>query len=176
MQYLFSGPFPDPYIITSVLLGLCHCFMVQCPVLPCEDSRRAPALYDMFNYISAHYREPLTLSDVAAKLGYSYYYLSHIFKGYAGMGFNRFCNMRRVAEAEHLLRNTNRSVTDIALESGFSNARSFNRAFQDVMHMPPLRYREQYSSVEGGERISIDEGEVQNIERDFHPEPISNRL
>lgn len=126
----------------------------------------------MFNYISAHYREPLTLSDVAAKLGYSYYYLSHIFKGYAGMGFNRFCNMRRVAEAEHLLRNTNRSVTDIALESGFSNARSFNRAFQDVMHMPPLRYREQYSSVEGGERISIDEGEVQIDEMDLRSEQL----
>ena len=176
MQYLFTGPFPDPYIIASVLLGLCHCFTVQCPILPCENSRRAPALYDAFNYISAHYKEPLTLGSVAAELGYSYYYLSHIFKSYAGMGFNRFCNMRRVAEAEHLLRNTDRSVTDIALESGFSNTRSFNRAFLDVMHMPPLRYREQYSSVEGGERISIDEGEVQNIERDFHPEPISNRL
>lgn len=84
MQYLFTGPFPDPYIIASVLLGLCHCFTVQCPILPCEDSRRAPALYDAFNYISAHYKEPLTLGSVAAELGYSYYYLSHIFKSYAG--------------------------------------------------------------------------------------------
>ena len=92
-------------------------------------------------YVSAHFREPLTLEALARALGVSRFHLSHVFSEKIGQGFSAYLASIRVDCACALLAGTNRSVTEIAAESGFESQRSFFRAFGARCGMTPLAYR-----------------------------------
>ncbi len=58
-----------------------------------------------------------------------------------GLTPNDFLNRLRLQYAVHLLRNTNKSVTEIAFESGFNSISYFNKHFKDYLSMTPREYR-----------------------------------
>lgn len=141
LQYLYDGAWPDEYLLSSILLGLCHCFVSRCEIIPNADARRTAVLVRMMDYVSDHYREDLSLRDVADALGYSYYYLSHLFSRYAGLSFQQFRNLKRIEHAQYELAATQMSISSIAYECGFSCVRSFNRVFRELAGMSPAEYR-----------------------------------
>ena len=98
-------------------------------------------IYRTVSYVSAHFREPVSLTAMAADLGISPFALSRVFSGTFHRNFNRYLNETRLDYACTMLRHTDRSVTDIAYESGFESQRTFNRAFTEVYHMTPREYR-----------------------------------
>ena len=161
IRYLFKGPFPDEYIISSILLGLAHCFVEQCHPTARPDKQKRPMLIEAMRYISTHCTEKLTLKDVSNAMGYSYYHLSRLFRSYAGIGFSQFCNMCRIQRAQNLLLRTNLSMTDIAFECGFTNVRNFNRNFIEFLNATPSDYRFRKSKIVNGERISMDIGIIE---------------
>ena len=93
----------------------------------------------IFAYISAHYTEKITLEDVAASCGYSAHYLSRVFSDAVGVDFRRFINSYRLDHACTLLQQTDMSVTEVAMASGFGCVRSFNRAYAEAFHDVPRR-------------------------------------
>ena len=95
----------------------------------------------VIRYLTAHFREPLTLEALARALGVSRFHLSHVFSEKIGQGFSAYLASIRVDCACALLAGTNRSVTEIAAESGFESQRSFFRAFGARCGMTPLAYR-----------------------------------
>lgn len=97
--------------------------------------------YQIAQYVSAHFREPLTLDVLARALGVSRFHLSHVFSEKIGQSFSSYLASIRVDCACALLAGTNRSVTEIAAESGFESQRSFFRAFGARCGMTPLAYR-----------------------------------
>lgn len=97
--------------------------------------------YQIAQYVSAHFREPLTLEALARALGVSRFHLSHVFSEKIGQGFSAYLASIRIDCACALLAGTNRSVTEIAAESGFESQRSFFRAFGARCGMTPLAYR-----------------------------------
>jgi AraC-like DNA-binding protein len=75
------------------------------------------------------HRDPgLSLRGLADKVGASPNYVSQTLNDHLGVSFFDFVNGFRVDEAETLLRETDRSVTDIALEVGFNSRSTFNAA------------------------------------------------
>ncbi len=103
-------------------------------------SRRATQsslLSSMFAYINAHFREKITLEDVAQNCGYDAHYLSRIFATNVGINFRRVVNSYRLDYARTLLEESDLSVTEIAMASGFGSVRSFNRAFADEYEESP---------------------------------------
>ena len=54
---------------------------------------------------------------------------------------NRYLQRRRVERAMFLLRTTDRSVTDICMDVGFSSLGTFSRVFRDIVGEPPSAYR-----------------------------------
>lgn len=94
-------------------------------------------------YISEHFREELSLAGIAHELCVSPYVLSRIFSGVLHTNFNRYLNEIRLDYASHLLRTTEKSVTDIFAESGFNSQTTFNRVFQTKFHVSPRDYRRQ---------------------------------
>ena len=110
-------------------------------VVPADDAGgKTPMLSEILLYMSAHYREPITLSTVAAALGYAPGYLSHCLPA-LGMNFCSLLNSFRVEYAKNLLLTKRFRMIDIALESGFSGERSFHRAFHRVTGRTPCEYR-----------------------------------
>lgn len=94
-------------------------------------------------YCVDHFREPLSLEDISAALHISKYHISHIFTKEIKTGFNSFINTLRVNDACEKLK-SGASITDAALESGFSSIRTFNRAFLAIRQMTPRQYVAQY--------------------------------
>lgn len=99
-------------------------------------------VYDTVVYMAGHYREEeMSLTRMAQELGYSPYALSRVFSQTFHTNFNRYLNELRLERAVVLLENDRLSVTEAALEAGFTSMRTFNRAFQEKMRMSPREYR-----------------------------------
>ena len=94
----------------------------------------------MMLYVQSHYRENVTLRDLARHMGYSYNYASHLFHQYFCMGFCEMINMHRLDEAARLLKQPSFSITEIAGQTGFSTIRTFNTAFKKRFLMTPSEY------------------------------------
>ncbi|MCI6995217.1 MAG: AraC family transcriptional regulator [Eubacterium sp.] len=63
------------------------------------------------------------------------------------MTFYEYLNQKRVAKAEELLITTDQSVTEIAMNSGFSSISSFNRTFKSLKGCSPTVYRNKWNSI-----------------------------
>lgn len=94
----------------------------------------------LLDYVSTHYREDLSLSDVAEKFGYEYHYLSRILNQGYHINFAGLVNEYRVDHAIRLLEQSDKSITDIAMESGFRSIRNFNYVFRSVTGTTPKTY------------------------------------
>jgi AraC-like DNA-binding protein len=92
-------------------------------------------------YIRQHHREPIALADVAADAGLSPAYFSSVFAREAGLPFSRFLQRTRVESAKRLLAQTDRRVTDVAMEVGFGSLPHFNHVFRKLTGCAPRDYR-----------------------------------
>lgn len=98
------------------------------------------------DYISAHCTEDLTLDYVAELAGFSKYHFTRLFKQFTNISFYKYLNKKRIATAEKLLANPEYTVTDVALNSGFSSLSSFIRMFRIIENCTPTEFRSMYSS------------------------------
>lgn len=95
----------------------------------------------VLNYIDAHYREELSLDDVASFSGFSKYHFTRLFKQYTESTFYDYLSFKRIKAAETLLAQPNLSITEIALSTGFSSISTFNRIFKQQKNCTPSEYR-----------------------------------
>ena len=72
---------------------------------------------------------------------YSQYYLSTRFKQLAGIGYRDYLLRLRMAEATRFLANTDKKISEIAENIGYSDLNSFYSAFKKVYGTSPLLYR-----------------------------------
>lgn len=96
----------------------------------------------ILQYCSRHYREPVTVGEIAGALHISRSCISHIFSSRLSVNFCDYMNSLRLSDAVWLLENENYSMTEVANMSGFSTIRTFNRAFYKQYGMSPSAYRE----------------------------------
>lgn len=81
---------------------------------------------EIINYIDDHYRERLTLEQVAEEFHYSTAYLSRMFKEHIGFNFYEYLqDVRLMNVMEELRKSENVLLLDCALEFGFPNVKSF---------------------------------------------------
>lgn len=95
----------------------------------------------LIDHVEREYATDLTLTALAQRLGYSYDYLSRVFNHTFHVNFKTIVNQYRCERAMHLLQTTQRSLTDIASESGFQSIRSFNRVFRELIGCAPSDLR-----------------------------------
>ena len=88
------------------------------------------------------YAEPLDVRTVAAVAHISEAHFSRSFRDVFGETPHRYLQRRRVERAMFLLRETERSVTDICFDVGFTSLGTFSRTFRDIVGQTPSDYRE----------------------------------
>lgn len=96
---------------------------------------------EIISYISDNCAARLTLGELSEKFHMSENYFCRYFKKHFGQTVFEFINYRRIENAAELLRTTERSVTDIAISSGFESMSYFTRKFRQVKCMTPKDYR-----------------------------------
>lgn len=89
----------------------------------------------------ARYFDPLTVADLAAAAGLSPAHFSREFKRAFGEAPHQYVLTRRLERAAALLRNTDRSVTDICFAVGLGSLGSFTSSFRRVYGASPGDYR-----------------------------------
>lgn len=111
-----------------------------------DDSRRNRMLEDLqelLDHIDRHYAEDLTLEYAASMMHFSPSHFSKTFKKLMGMNYVTYVNMVRIEQAIRLLGTGHYRMTDLALECGFSNIRSFNRVFKEITGYTPTEFSAQ---------------------------------
>ena len=110
-----------------------------------EDLQR---LCRVTRYIMLHYREKIALDDIAAMEHLSPYYMSHLIREHLGFNFQNFVNAIRLEFAEKQLVFTNKTLTQISQDCGFSSPNYFNKCFSAWHGETPSQYRKNYVPCE----------------------------
>ncbi len=93
-------------------------------------------------HVEEHFRDHLSVEDVAKKTGLSPCHFSTVFRKATGQTFVEHVQRRRVEEAKSLLSRTPKTVTEICFQCGFTNLTHFNRVFRRWTGLSPRQYRQ----------------------------------
>ena len=94
-------------------------------------------------FINEHYRENISLGQVAEYVHLSPAYFSTIFKRYLGQGFSEYLALRRLSAVRGRLVSGTERIKDIAESEGFTDYQYFCRLFKRVVGVSPSVYRKQ---------------------------------
>ena len=94
-------------------------------------------------YIDHHFKEPLTLDQLAEEAHMNKFYLSHAFKQEYGISPINYMISRRLEESKYLLAETDLSMSQIAQLLGFSSLSYFSQVFRKTQSIAPMEYRQQ---------------------------------
>ncbi len=88
---------------------------------------------------------PPSLAELAGSLGVSQRRIASVVKAQTGGSLFELVRGRRMSKAARLLVRTGLSITDVAIETGYSSAANFTTAFRDYFGVPPTAYRRNHS-------------------------------
>ena len=103
-----------------------------------EYSQRIDRVID---HLRGNLHRPVKLAELANVACFSEFHFHRIFTAISGETLNNFTNRLRLEKAARLLRYSEQSLTDIALDCGFSSSATFSRAFRSGYDTSPSQFR-----------------------------------
>lgn len=131
-------------MLSNILLYFARCDTG----LPVHDDSQAPPpewFPPLLRYLSGHYMEHISLSDVAAQFFLHPSYLSRAFRRTTGMTFMDYLAGIRVREARRMLESTQLSLREVGDACGFEDGTRFGRVFKRLTGQTPGGYRKSAS-------------------------------
>lgn len=92
-------------------------------------------------YLSEHFEQDITVSQIADETGLSSAYLQRLFKEQTGSTLVEHLNKLRIEKARILLETSRLPVVDVAISVGFHNRQHFTHTFMQLVGTSPARYR-----------------------------------
>ena len=144
-----EGPFIPPvadavrhmYSIPELQDWLAALLTAYC-VQYCQSKRQADPLIEAAKaYILEHLSENIKASDVASRINLSVSYFTTYFKTKAGCNFRDYVLEQKMKYAKELLQNQTMTISEIAYATGYTDYRSFSRAFKNITGHPPSDYQ-----------------------------------
>ena len=117
-----------------------------------EQNKFDTRINEIISYIEENYEQHISLNELADQLHLTYSYLSRYFKKVIGMNFLEYVNRVRLLHAVEDLLYTDKPVTRIAMDNGFTNSSGLNKAFKEAYDMAPSAYKKQMQKklLQGG--------------------------
>lgn len=97
-------------------------------------------VYLIIKYIDRNIEMPLTVSGIADSLGYSPYYISHLFKSKMHVTLQEYIISKKIEKAKKMIEDNRYSITKISEKLSFNNIQSFSRSFKKITGIPPKEY------------------------------------
>ena len=104
------------------------------------DNEIVKNIHDAVNYTIENL-DSVTEREAAEFVHMSYSYFSRSFKSVMGKNFAKFLNEIKIDAAKRLLLTTNKTITEISMETGFSSSSHFISNFSKSVGITPLAYR-----------------------------------
>src|SRR5215468_1356827 len=119
--------------------------MAQCQPVPNAKTQAAGGYAQridrVIDYLRGNLHRPVKLAELANVACFSEFHFHRIFTAVSGETLNNFTNRLRLEKAARLLRYSDQSLTDIALDCGFSSSATFSRAFRSGYDTSPSQFR-----------------------------------
>ena len=97
--------------------------------------------------IDRAYAQPLDIRSLAAVAHVSEAHFIRTFRATFGETPHRYLQRRRVERAMFLLRETQRSITDVCMDVGFASLGTFSRTFNEIVGVAPTDYRSRTGAI-----------------------------
>lgn len=110
-----------------------------------HDYMQVDRISRIIQYVYENYPYKIHLSEIAEREQISAYYLSHVFQKLVGLNFRDFVSHVRTEMSEAAILSTNKSITQIAQDVGFSDTKYFVKHFYGYLGCHPKEYRRIYS-------------------------------
>ncbi len=132
-------------ISREILDNLLNNFVQKRKQLPAKKEVITQRLQEIVEYITTNLQQDLSLEIIANECHISREYLARFFKKNMAMTVAEYIRYRRAISARKDLLSKNATLTEIAIDNGFSGIRSMNRALQEFYHedAKEIRKREQ---------------------------------
>lgn len=114
-----------------------------------------PEMHLIVDYVRAHYREKLSVADMARIGGISVSSQERLFRKTFGLTPLMYLRKTRLNAACKLLRDTSISLAEIAVQCGFNDQTNMTRAFRLELKITPLRYRRRFSESSRQKTLSV---------------------
>ena len=136
--------------VLSKVITLWSSFVVHCKIDSLAPSKSMISLTQnrvrkMLYYMYKNYGEKIGLSEIAAAANISQREALRCFSESINISPIQYLNDYRLRCAEQLLRKSLRTVSDIALETGYDNSGYFCKAFKKKYGLSPLQYRKKFA-------------------------------
>lgn len=127
----------------QLILFILRCQRYDNNVIQKMDTKNR-LIQDILNYIMKEYMNDISIKQIAHDFNISESALSKKFKAFTGYRLKEYIIYVRMEAAKHLLINSDKSITEIALECGFSDGNSFGDSFYRLNGISPSKYRKTY--------------------------------
>ncbi len=147
LQDLERNKYPDITLnatITAILTELYGQLIAESPK-EADPIGNNQIYSDIADYIRRNVDKNVKISDIAKAFGYSPKYLSHLFSEIRGISLKQFITAQKIETASFYLTDTDRTITEIASEVGFSDMHNFSRTFKKITGLTPSAYRNTYA-------------------------------
>ena len=125
-----------------LLSALINCIVETGTPLPVHSKTSADTIVKKaVDYITQKYSEKITLNDVSAHLHLAPSYFSDVFSKRMGCTFTEYLTKFRLDYSKQLLSKTDKTVTEICYDSGFSSLSRYLRVFKEHFNLTPTQYR-----------------------------------
>jgi len=117
--------------------------------IPLPKTERHPdALQRALIFIHHHFRQPITLEEVASHAFLSSNYFSERFHATLGISFQLYLQNLRLRFAAGLLAATSLTISEILYAAGFNDPSHFGRVFKQVYQLSPREYQKQHKPIQ----------------------------
>lgn len=96
---------------------------------------------NILEYINEHFAEDISTQNLSLRFGYNETYFCRRFKSVTGITLMRYIQILRMELAQKLLKNTEKSIAEIALECGFTDISYFSNCFKKQVGLSPKEFR-----------------------------------
>lgn len=137
-----QAAFGYEYAVCAKLAEAWLCLLSHSGALPRQGSlQRNAATQRILLYLHSHFREEISLEDIAQEVSFSRNECCRLFKSVTGETIFAHLQRCRLEHALRLLRQSELSVSDIAAECGFGSVSHFIALFRRELGTTPLQYR-----------------------------------
>lgn len=116
----------------------------------------------MIDYIQQNLGTDITLSKLSDRVHFSKYHLHRIFKEYTGETLKKYIRRLRMENSVNMMIQEDKSLSEVAVENGYSWISNFSRTFRKYFKIPPRNLKQLLCTEYG--QLSFEETGIKNIE------------
>lgn len=105
-----------------------------------NNSGDSDIIKDIINYCYSNYDSDISLQSMSDELHISQFYISRLFNKKLKISFNDYINSIRIQNACKMLKNSEKTITEIATSVGYNSVRTFDRCFLKIKGTTPKNY------------------------------------